>query len=110
MPIFLYISLHKLYNRLRVTQLHNTIWRCTILRKVLAILSLIAVVLAAGAAFAAEPIKIGYLAALTGDFAQYGVRINSFLYCLDLCVRINYHTNYLYLCVRIKQGATYDSF
>ncbi len=73
MPIFLYISLHKLYNRLRVTQLHNTIWRCTILRKVLAILSLIAVVLAAGAAFAAEPIKIGYLAALTGDFAQYGI-------------------------------------
>ena len=73
MPIFLYISLHKLYNRLRVTQLHNTIWRCTILRKVLAILSLIAVVLAAGAAFAAEPIKIGYLAALTGDYAQYGI-------------------------------------
>ncbi|OUO93972.1 ABC transporter substrate-binding protein [Cloacibacillus sp. An23] len=43
------------------------------MRKVLAILSLVIVVLAAGAAFAAEPIKIGYLAALTGDYAQYGI-------------------------------------
>ncbi len=42
------------------------------LRKVLAILSLIMIV-SAGAASAAEPIKIGYLAALTGDYAQYGI-------------------------------------
>ncbi len=42
------------------------------MRKVLALLALIIVVSAAGAAFAAEPIKIGYLAALTGDYAAYG--------------------------------------
>jgi len=43
------------------------------LKKVLALLALVIVVFAAGAAFAAEPIKIGYLAALTGDYAQYGI-------------------------------------
>ena len=43
------------------------------MKKVLALLALVIVVFAAGAAFAAEPIKIGYLAALTGDYAQYGI-------------------------------------
>ena len=43
------------------------------MRKVLALLALIIVVFAAGTAMAAEPIKIGYLAALTGDYAQYGI-------------------------------------
>lgn len=43
------------------------------MKKVLVLLALVIVVFAAGAAFAAEPIKIGYLAALTGDYAQYGI-------------------------------------
>lgn len=43
------------------------------MKKILAILAVIFVICAAGAAFAAEPIKIGYLAALTGDYAQYGI-------------------------------------
>lgn len=43
------------------------------MKKVLALLALVIVVFVAGAAFAAEPIKIGYLAALTGDYAQYGI-------------------------------------
>ncbi|MDO5114836.1 MAG: ABC transporter substrate-binding protein [Synergistaceae bacterium] len=43
------------------------------MKKVLALLALMVVVFAAGSAFAAEPIKIGYLAALTGDYAQYGI-------------------------------------
>lgn len=43
------------------------------MRKVLALLTLIIIVFAAGTAMAAEPIKIGYLAALTGDYAQYGI-------------------------------------
>ena len=43
------------------------------MKKVLALLALVIVVFAAEAAFAAEPIKIGYLAALTGDYAQYGI-------------------------------------
>ena len=43
------------------------------MKKTLAILAVIFVICAAGAAFAAEPIKIGYLAALTGDYAQYGI-------------------------------------
>ncbi|MCD7877468.1 MAG: ABC transporter substrate-binding protein [Cloacibacillus porcorum] len=43
------------------------------MRKVLALLALIIVVFAAGTAMAADPIKIGYLAALTGDYAQYGI-------------------------------------
>lgn len=43
------------------------------MRKVLALLALTIVVFAAGTAMAAEPIKIGYLAALTGDYAQYGI-------------------------------------
>ncbi|WP_455759535.1 ABC transporter substrate-binding protein [Cloacibacillus evryensis] len=43
------------------------------MKKVLDLLALVIVVFAAGAAFAAEPIKIGYLAALTGDYAQYGI-------------------------------------
>jgi len=43
------------------------------LRKVLAVLTVLFVICVSGAAFAAEPIKIGYLAALTGDFAAYGI-------------------------------------
>lgn len=43
------------------------------MKKVLALLAIIFVICAAGVAFAAEPIKIGYLAALTGDYAQYGI-------------------------------------
>lgn len=43
------------------------------MRKMLAVLSLFAVAFSSAAAFAAEPIKIGYLAALTGDNAQYGI-------------------------------------
>ena len=42
------------------------------MKKILAVLAVIIVLCAAGAAFAANPIKIGYLAALTGDFAAYG--------------------------------------
>jgi len=42
------------------------------LKKILAVLAVIIVLCAAGAAFAADPIKIGYLAALTGDYAAYG--------------------------------------
>jgi len=41
------------------------------MRKLLVTLLFVSV-FAAGAAFAAEPIKIGYLAALTGDYAAYG--------------------------------------
>jgi len=43
------------------------------LKKFLAVLAVLFVICASGAAFAAEPIKIGYLAALTGDFAAYGI-------------------------------------
>ena len=43
------------------------------MKKILAVLAVIFVICAASAAFAAEPIKIGYLAALTGDYAQYGI-------------------------------------
>lgn len=43
------------------------------MRKVLAVLTVLFVICVSGAAFAAEPIKIGYLAALTGDFAAYGI-------------------------------------
>jgi len=43
------------------------------LKKVLAVLTVLFVICVSGAAFAAEPIKIGYLAALTGDFAAYGI-------------------------------------
>lgn len=43
------------------------------MRKILAVLSLFAAAFSSAAAFAAEPIKIGYLAALTGDNAQYGI-------------------------------------
>ena len=43
------------------------------MKKLLAVLAVIFVICAASAAFAAEPIKIGYLAALTGDYAQYGI-------------------------------------
>lgn len=43
------------------------------MKKILTLLAVIAVLCASGAAFAAEaPIKIGYLAALTGDYAAYG--------------------------------------
>ena len=42
------------------------------MKKVLAVLAMVLAV--SGAAYAAEdPIKIGYLAALTGDYAQYGI-------------------------------------
>ena len=42
------------------------------MRKALAVLAMVLAV--SGAAYAAEgPIKIGYLAALTGDYAQYGI-------------------------------------
>ena len=42
------------------------------MRKALAVLAMVLAV--SGAACAAEgPIKIGYLAALTGDYAQYGI-------------------------------------
>lgn len=43
------------------------------MKKVLLTLMLVFVLCAAGSAFAAEPIKIGYLAALTGDYAAYGI-------------------------------------
>ena len=43
------------------------------MKKILAVLAVIIVLCAAGAAFAANPIKVGYLAALTGDFAAYGI-------------------------------------
>jgi branched-chain amino acid transport system substrate-binding protein len=43
------------------------------LKKILAVLAVIFVLCAAGTALAADTIKIGYLAALTGDFAQYGL-------------------------------------
>lgn len=43
------------------------------MKKVLAVLTVLFVICVSGAAFAAEPIKIGYLAALTGDFAAYGI-------------------------------------
>ena len=43
------------------------------MKKILAVLAVIIVLCAAGAAFAANPIKVGYLAALTGDYAAYGI-------------------------------------
>lgn len=43
------------------------------MKKVLLTLMLVFVLCAAGSAFAADPIKIGYLAALTGDYAAYGI-------------------------------------
>ncbi len=55
----------------------DTIWRCTNLKKIMAILAVLFIFAAAGMALAAEPIKIGYLAALTGDYAGYGtVEVN----------------------------------
>lgn len=42
------------------------------MKRLLAFFTVIFVLTAFGAAFAAEPIKIGYLAALTGDYAAYG--------------------------------------
>ena len=36
-------------------------------------MAVIIILCAAGAAFAADPIKVGYLAALTGDYAAYGI-------------------------------------
>lgn len=41
------------------------------MKKILILLALVSI-FAAGAAFAADPIKVGYLAALTGDYASYG--------------------------------------
>ena len=53
------------------------------MKKFIAILTLV-LVFAAGAAFAAEPIKIGYLAALTGDYAIYGqTEVNSSKMAID---------------------------
>ena len=43
------------------------------MKKILAVLAVIFVLCAAGTALAADTIKIGYLAALTGDYAQYGL-------------------------------------
>lgn len=42
------------------------------MRKFLAVVVVLFILAASGAAFAADPIKIGYLAALTGDYAVYG--------------------------------------
>lgn len=42
------------------------------MKRILAVFVVALVVMAAGTAFAAAPIKIGYLAALTGDYAAYG--------------------------------------
>ena len=42
------------------------------MKRVLALFAAVFVVCATGAAFAATPIKVGYLAALTGDYAAYG--------------------------------------
>ena len=44
------------------------------MKKILAVLAVVFVICAASAAFAAQPpIKVGYLAALTGDYAAYGI-------------------------------------
>lgn len=43
------------------------------MKKILAVMSVIIILGSAGAALAADPIKVGYLAALTGDFAAYGI-------------------------------------
>ncbi len=42
------------------------------MRKILAVLVVLSLLVTAGVALAADPIKIGYLAALTGDYAVYG--------------------------------------
>ena len=42
------------------------------MRRVLTLLAVLFTLCTAGAALAAEPIKVGYLAALTGDYAAYG--------------------------------------
>lgn len=42
------------------------------MKRVLAVLAVVFIVTTAVASFAAEPIKVGYLAALTGDYAAYG--------------------------------------
>ena len=42
------------------------------MKRVLTVLAVIFTLCTAGAAFAADPIKVGYLAALTGDYAAYG--------------------------------------
>jgi len=41
-------------------------------KRVLAVLAIIFILAAPAASFAADPIKVGYLAALTGDYAAYG--------------------------------------
>jgi len=43
------------------------------LKKILAVMAVIFILCSAGAALAADPIKVGYLAALTGDYAAYGI-------------------------------------
>ncbi|MDD4160024.1 MAG: ABC transporter substrate-binding protein, partial [Synergistaceae bacterium] len=43
------------------------------MKKILAVMAVIIILCTAGAAFAADPIKVGYLAALTGDYAAYGI-------------------------------------
>lgn len=53
------------------------------MRKALVLITLLSI-FAAGAAFAAEPIKVGYLAALTGDYAVYGqTEVNSSKMAID---------------------------
>ena len=42
------------------------------MKRVLAVLAIIFILAAPAASFAADPIKVGYLAALTGDYAAYG--------------------------------------
>lgn len=42
------------------------------LKKILAVMEVVFILAASGVALAADPIKIGYLAALTGDYAVYG--------------------------------------
>ena len=43
------------------------------MKKILAVMAVIFILCSAGAALAANPIKVGYLAALTGDYAAYGI-------------------------------------
>ncbi len=43
------------------------------MKKILAVMAVIFILCSAGAALAADPIKVGYLAALTGDYAAYGI-------------------------------------
>lgn len=54
------------------------------MKKLFAVSVIIFLISAAGAAFAAEPIKVGYLAALTGDYAAYGqAEVNTAKFVVD---------------------------